>query len=55
MYARPAYVARLKGTGLEGIYTDFYLDEGDRYKEYFTPMSLSELQIMGDTDTENGR
>lgn len=52
VYARPAYVARLKGTGLEGIYTDFYLDEGDRYKEYFTPMSLSELQIMGDTDTE---
>ena len=52
VYGRPAYVARLKGTDLEGIYTDFYLDEGGRYKKYFTPVSLSVLQEIADSTVE---
>ena len=50
VWGRPAYVPRLKGTALDGIYTDYFLDEGGRYRKYFTPMSLATLQEMGDTD-----
>lgn len=52
VYGRPAYIPRLKGTALEGIYTDFYLDEGGRYKKYFCPASMDLLQEISDTSVE---